>query len=139
MRTQVKCALLLICCLGTGLVNAQRRPGVKDVLPKVNVPEEIMNLQQQLQKVMVFIDPVTGEMRGPEGEHQALVGLQKVPTAAPNGVTAEAPIDLPEGGFALKLDPSTIDFMTATTDPDGSISYAHAKASEVLKGGHHED
>jgi hypothetical protein len=84
-------------------------------------------------RVMVFVDPATGELRGPEpGEQQMLVSAGRARVAA---ASAPVPVNLPGGGVALPADPARMDFLTATKTSDGSITYGHFRAAG--KGGRH--
>ena len=136
---KTKCALLLsIFCSSSFFLSAERPAGGKaevktarDILPKVTAPAEVLRIQEQLQKAVVFVDSETGELRMPqEGEHQALTGAGQRRIAA----AATAPITLPSGGAALRFDASKLQFTVVTKNRDGSISHSH-RTPTPLKGG----
>lgn len=143
MRVKYALIFLTSCGMAAGLLiltrPASRQPEpigkVHDILPRVNAPAEVLRLKDRLQHMLVFVDPVTGELRRPEaGEHAALTGATRARAIA----AAPAVVNLPGGGAALPLNPSNLEFLVAARGTDGSISYRHAAPSEAAgKGGRH--
>jgi hypothetical protein len=100
-----------------------------EVLPRAEVSRELEELKKHLVGSVVFVDPVTGELRSPApGEVQALAGDR---TGGDPAV-----VELPQGGAAVRLGATNIEFLTATRVADGSVALSHSLRKSAEGGSH---
>ncbi len=109
----------------------------EDVLPKLAPSVRFQALKEQMQRSMVFRDPVTHEFRAPDpGETAALAGAsaQRKAAAVP---TAR---HLKNGGLSLPLNVTRLDLLNVVKNENGSLSYRcnqtapkSARAEEVRR------
>ena len=125
--------MTLLASVGSAIAFAQEKKAAADVLPKA-APAQIEALKEQLRRVMVFRDPVTGEFRSPDpGEQTALVG---------NGFSAARAATptvgrLPNGAWYLPLDLTKLPLASVEKKADGAVTY-HCGAGERPRGGRDE-
>ena len=134
-------AIAVACLTGTLAAAApadapkRQQPNGKKVEKAVELSQEFLEQVRQAAAMIVYLDPVTGEMRAPtQQERAALVGQTGLRTRT---AVASPPIRLPGGGVALRIDPSQMDFAVAYQGPGGKIRYHCTKPSSAAnsKGG----
>lgn len=108
-------------------------------MPTAEVPAEMQAVQKRVQRMMVFVDAESGEMRPAEpGEHAALTGANA--RASANAFTEPAAIQGPNGMWAIAPGTAQLDFSVAVVESDGSIAYRcqnPAHRHPANKGGSH--
>ena len=101
------------------------------LLPKGEITPEIQRITGQIQAMMAFRDPETGELRAPDAaEHRALTARSaKIDSDSRRSVDAPQAIQLPNGAIVLPLNPSNLDFMVVSRDSSGAL---HADCKNPL-------
>ena len=128
---------IAVVCFAATVAAAPPAEGRKEQRPSENqatakagaLSKESLEKVRRAAGMIVYLDPVTGEMRAPTSqERAALLGqadVRSTAQAAPN-----RPVQLPGGGLAIQTDSSGFDFAVATQDAHGKIHYHCAKLGD---------
>ena len=131
----------LVCAMATGVSVAYQQtkisPAPRVEMVDASAPAGIRAIERRIQGSMVFIDPVTGEMRAPEaGEHAQLAGASGAARVA--AVLEPQAIAGPNETHAIAPETMRMEFLAVERSADGTLSYrCQNPAHKHVKGKNH--
>ena len=136
MAVGIVCAMAAAVSLAFQQKKVSPPPKVEMVAARA--PAAIQAIERRLEGSIVFVDPVTGEMRAPEsGELAELTGASGVARIAAAPPEPQA-IAGPNGMFSIAPETMRTEFMTVIRNADGTLTYqCQNPVHRRLSGGNH--
>jgi hypothetical protein len=123
----VFCSFVALAAEPAAKGNQAQKLSDKEAYQEVEISPEILEKIRSAAAMIVYLDPVTGELRAPSAaERAALLGGQAARTQSLRSAPPKA-MALPQGGFAVQADLGKLEYAVAVQGPDGKISYQCAQ------------
>ncbi len=129
--TAVACLTATLAAAAPAGAPKGQQPSENKAAKAVTLSREIIEQVRRAASMIVYLDPVTGEMRAPTPQERAALLDQHTAGTTTQSVPAR-PVQLSDGGLAIQADPSQFDFAVATQGPDGKVRY-HCTKPGVAK------